>query len=101
MDAEKQAMQRRIDNLQQHIDHLYGVGSDYERQIVKLKVELETVKRERDAAVHDLNMSASCAVCIKGTDEDYISNDCMDCDGSIGFVWRGLCAENGGTADGR
>lgn len=80
MDAEKMMMQRRIDNLME---------------------QLELVKRQRDAAVHDLNMACCCAVCVKGMDKDYISNDCVDCDGSINFVWRGLCAENGGVEDGK
>ena len=96
MDAEKMAMQKRIDTLDQYATRLHAALTEAERENARLKAELETVKRERDAAVHDLNMSASCAVCIKGTDEDYICNDCMDCDGSIGFVWRGLCKENGG-----
>lgn len=85
MDAEKLAMQRRIDNLQKHIDYLYGVGSDYERQIVKLKVELETVKRERDAALNDIDHY--CRTC----KDD--GKGCICCR----WEWRGPCKGNGGV----
>ena len=121
MDAEKIAMQRRIDNLDRHITYLYGVVSDDERKIAKLTVELETVmraleeekanhqhtlecaqqfekdwlkmKRERDALRYDIEKSGSCAVC---------GNDgvaCLSCGGLSNFAWRGLCAENGGLPD--
>ena len=51
MDDEKQAMQRRIDTLDQHATRLHAALTEQEREIARLTAELETVKRERDAAV--------------------------------------------------
>lgn len=50
MDAEKLAMQRRIDTLDQHATRLHAALTEQEREIARLTAELETVKRERDAA---------------------------------------------------
>ena len=88
MDAEKIAMQRRIDNMDRHITYLYGVVSDYERKIAKLTVELETVKRERDAAFNDIDRY--CRTCKFAQDGDPTCSYCR-------WEWRGLCAENGGA----
>lgn len=108
MDAEKLAMQRRIDNLQQHIDYLYGELRDYERQTAKLTVELETVKRERDALIYDLKEASPCFSCKAflrnggkcrgghGCLDDLMIKILGDKVGS-GWEWRGLCAENGGV----
>lgn len=87
MDAEKLAMQRRIDNLQRHIDHLHGVITEQERQAAKLTVELEAVKRERDAAFNDIDRY--CRTCKFAQDGDPTCSYCR-------WEWRGLCKENGG-----
>lgn len=50
MDAEKLAMQRRIDTLDEYATSLHAALTEYERENARLKAELETVKRERDAA---------------------------------------------------
>ena len=50
MDAEKLAMQRRIDALDQHANRLHAALTEAERENARLKAELETVKRQRDAA---------------------------------------------------
>lgn len=50
MDAEKKAMQRRIDKLDQYATRLHAALTEAERENARLKAELETVKRQRDAA---------------------------------------------------
>ena len=50
MDAEKLAMQRRIDTLDEYATRLHAALTEYERENARLKAELETVKREKDAA---------------------------------------------------
>lgn len=101
MNAERLAMQRRIDNLDRHITYLYGVVSDYERKTARLTVELETVKRERDALKHDLYLECydsphACYVCKYGQDGvTKCKRDMDDC-----FEWRGV-QENGGAEDGK
>ena len=50
MDAEKLAMQRRIDTMDRLANRLYAALAGAEREIARLTAELETVKRERDAA---------------------------------------------------
>ena len=107
-DAEKLMLQRRINNLQQHIDSLHGVITDYERQNAKLTAELEAVKRERDAAIKDMNVIPVCAICIHNEEKKELSerhdipSQCINCVFERHqFVWRGLCAENGGAGDGK
>lgn len=50
MDAEKLAMQRRIDTMDEYANRLHAALIEAERENARLKAELETVKRERDAA---------------------------------------------------
>ena len=89
MDAEKQEMQRRIDTLDQHAVKLHAALTEYERENARLKAELEAVKRERDAALWDMQIAAIktlCPICKR--------HNLDDC-----FEWRGLCKENGGTEE--
>lgn len=68
MDAERLMMQKRIDNLIE---------------------QLERVKRQRDAALWDMQIAAIktlCPICKR--------HNLDDC-----FKWRGLCAENGGAEE--
>lgn len=110
MDAEKLAMQRRIDNLQKHIDRLHGALNESERKNAKLTVELEAVKRERDALMEDFKKYRirniqqtsgvyACDLCKYGGDpyRDEVGEKCpKGCDGLTKWEWRGLCKENGG-----
>lgn len=93
MDAERLAMQRRIDTLDEYATRLHAALTEAERENAQLKAELETVKRERDALRYDIEKSGSCAVC--GAD----GVACLSCGGLSNFAWRGLCAENGGAED--
>ena len=84
MDAEKMMMQRRIDNLME---------------------QLELVKRQRDAAIKDLEASKSCGSCIYFDEKAFLSENgdlpsqCVNCIlGSSQYVWRGV-QENGGAED--
>ena len=54
MDAEKMAMQRRIDTLDQYANRLHAALTEAERENARLKVELETVMRalEEEKANH-------------------------------------------------
>ena len=99
MDAEKLAMQRRIDNLLKYIDHLHGVITEYERQNAKLTAELEAVKREKDAALVDLKKRRDCKVC-KYYVRQAFEEPCVSCGfGQRNWEWRGLCESNGGAED--
>lgn len=82
MDAEKKMMQRRIDNLCE---------------------QLEIVKRQRDALLRDLYFECydsphACYVCKYG--QNGVAQCQRDLDEDDCFVWRGVCAENGGGANG-
>ena len=97
MDAEKLAMQRRIDTLDQHATRLHAALIEYERENARLKAKLETVKRERDALLHDIRyiirtdfFDNECNVCNQMCKQD---KRCKEAD------WRGLCEENGGITD--
>ena len=101
MDAEKLALMRRIDTLDKHATRLHAALTEYERENARLKAELETVKRERDAAIETLRQSNECDGCkyesISPNDEPCVS--CARCwryEGDDKWEWRGLCAGNGG-----
>lgn len=103
MDAEKQEMQRRIDTLDQHAVKLHAALTEYERENARLKAELETVKRERDALKRDLyfecyDSAHACYICKYG--QNGVAQCQRDLDEDDCFVWRGVCAENGGVANG-
>lgn len=60
----------------------------------QVKVELETVKRERDALHYDLSTrDDACDVCKHGC---LYKNDCEELFGDDGcsFEWQGVCKEN-------
>lgn len=59
----------------------------------QVKVELETVKRERDAAVEDAAMGECCETCLYG-DIPVLQNPCMCCYEHNLWKWRGVCPEN-------
>lgn len=106
MDAEKLAMQRRIDTLDQYANRLHAALTEAERDNARLKAELETVKRERDAAIKLLKYHKSCAACKHSKlipDGDRFWIDCPKRDGRCRakdmWEWRGLCEENGGAGD--
>lgn len=76
------------------------------RQLKEALAEIEQVKRERDAAVDAIRSGGSCPHCKHNLGRntntglpmcskhiDYPDGQC--------FEWRGPCAENGGTEDGR
>ena len=56
--------------------------------IENLAAELEAVKRERDAAVHDLSKARDCCHFCKH-DAVYTSV-CDECNAGSNFVWRGV-----------
>lgn len=67
-----------------------------------LAAEFEAVKRERDAAVSDLNRARHCLTCEVNRDsKDENAPEfrllCHPCH----YVWRGPCKENGGAEDDR
>ena len=107
MDAEKMAMQRRIDTMDRLANRLYAALKEHERENARLKADLETVKRERDAAVKDLEASKSCGSCIHFDEISFLLHDaelhlpsqCVNCILGISqYVWRGV-QENGGAED--
>lgn len=102
MDAEKLALKQRIDTLDQYAVNLHAALTEYERENARLKAELETVKRERDALLKYFTDShwAACDIC-KHEPESHDINDYAHIRkvGLPCFEWRGLCKENGGIHD--
>ena len=103
MDAEKLALRRRIDALDEYATRLHAALTEAERENARLKAELETVKRERDAAVRDMKYVVRCTSC-KHRELTCVDEPCLTCaNTAIGsddaWEWRGLCAENGGAED--
>ena len=120
MDAEKMAMQRRIDTLDQHANRLHAALTEAERENARLKAELEIAKiqnqyisevadayekdiekleRERDVAIRDLSDYVPCNKCkhwnrCKNNSEAYKA--CAVTAFKV-WEWRGLCEENGGV----
>lgn len=106
MDAEKMAMQRRIDTLDQYATRLHAALTEAERENARLKAELETVKRERDEAMKAIKFHKFCIDCAHSTiifSSDGTWVDCPKiarvCSGHELWEWRGLCEENGGAED--
>lgn len=104
MEGEKLALRRRIDTLDEYANRLHATLTEQEREIARLTAELETVKRERDALKRDLYMRVNgevrtCHIC------EFLEQGEETCDREVEmekcFVWRGLCAENGGAEDGK
>lgn len=93
MDAEKQEMQRRIDTLDQHAVKLHAALTEYERENARLKAELETVKRERDAAVEKYNRMKENALILSEAVTAYERQSDKK------YNFSGLCKENGGAED--
>ena len=99
MDSEKLAMQRRIDTLDEYATRLHAALTEQEREIARLTAELETVKRERDAAVRDMTFKTRCESC-KHYAVDIAAHPCNKCKTTHMGVhdmweWRGV-QENGG-----
>lgn len=102
MDSEKLAMQRRIDTLDEYATRLHAALTEYERENARLKAELETVKRERDAAVRDI--PRACGYCKhyahRKTHECHSKKPCANISGvNTAWEWHGLCESNGGAED--
>lgn len=68
--------------------------------IQQLEADLAAVKRERDAAVADLNNNNQCYICAHA-DCQWDENPCFSClhsdpidNFTSNFEWRGVCPEN-------
>lgn len=86
MDAEKLALQRRIDTLDEYAVKLHATLTETERENARLKAELETVKRQRDALLKTIDVEY-----IASLEEKAIKLEMLEA-----TLKRGLCAENGG-----
>ena len=64
---------------------------DLTREMYRRGQELEQVKRERDAAVEDLEMLADCEACIH--DDDEACEHCCDVTIRGNWQWRGVQEE--------
>lgn len=80
--AELESLKNSYKQLQEINDRTFQSNLTMGRELEEVKAELEKVKRERNAAVRDLNTVASCEVCKHGA-------TCLDCNGSD-FEWRGV-----------
>lgn len=75
--------------------------------IQQLEQELATAKRERDAAVDDLNEDHKCHICVHADCQwdDYPCSSCVHSDPVDNFYshfeWCGVCPENTEVQDGQ
>lgn len=85
-------------------DATYRIAEDGVKEQARLRMELETIERERDAMAHDLTKYGTCDTCkhymqIEPGRSRYTSldcDDCMECDDGEHWAWewRGPVAEN-------
>lgn len=87
MDAEKLALQRRIDKLDEYATRLHATLTEAERENARLKAELETVKRQREALLKTIDVEY-----IASLEEKAIKLEVLEA-----TLKRGLRAENGGA----
>lgn len=114
MDAEKQAMQRRIDTLDQHAVKLHAALTENERENAQLKAELNVVRiqknkmyeemkrldRELEKAVQYLGELRHCGSCIHFGEKSFLNeyydmpSQCINCMlARSQYVWRGVNEE--------
>ena len=89
MDAEKLALQRSIDTLDQYAKRLHAALTGAEREIARLTAELETVKRQKAALLKTIDVEY-----IASLEEKAIKLEMLEA-----TLKRGLCVENGGLPD--
>lgn len=83
-----------IESLSAQLDQVTRERDGLSIMLTSATSAAETYKRERDAAVKDIEelrtryFRGTCHYC-KHHGEEYISNDCMDCHGS-NWQWRGV-----------
>lgn len=88
-----QAENKRLKNKLSELAHLpfNGPGIGERTRLMaeneKLRAELEQVKRERDAAVSDLKLFATCDTCKFG--QMTMNYDCLGCDHTSNWQWHG------------
>ena len=72
-----------------------GAVEDMAIEINRLQAELQTVKRERDAALSDFKAFAQCKnnICHYCATTEAVCGDCGWIYPDL-FVWRGVCKEN-------
>lgn len=88
------------------LERIYRLEEKYARAMENAKILSEAVtklERERDAAIRDMGVVPVCAICIHNEEKKALSelhdipSQCINCVfDRHQFVWRGLCAENGG-----
>ena len=66
----------------------YKLVSDAALASVTLRDDLARVTAERDAAVSDLELFATCDTCKFG--EMKMADDCLGCDHASNWKWRGI-----------
>ena len=93
---------------QQECDLPFGdiVEADALALIQQLEAENAQLKRERDAAVHDLTQSRFCHACKHREEKEQLNehydtpSQCINCHLERSqFLWRGPCEENGGQKE--
>lgn len=72
----------------EHSSFIYCDSAVAADLIESLSAELKQVKRERDAAVEDLEMLAECETCIH--DDDEACDHCCDVTTRGNWQWRGV-----------
>lgn len=121
MDAEKLALRRRIDTLDQHATRLHAALTEYERENARLKADLEIAKiqnqyisevasayekdiekleRELEKAVQHLGELRHCGSCIHFGEKSFLNeyydmpSQCINCMLERSqYVWRGVNEE--------
>ena len=75
-----------------HRIHAEQHADDFLRDCEQLNAELERVTAERDGAVRDLELFATCDTCKFG--EMKMAYDCLGCDHASNWKWRGVKKED-------
>ena len=80
LEAENEKLRAELEQARESLDF----ARTKDAEIVRLGMELEQVKRERDAAIRDLKMVAVCDTCVHEH-----APSCPGCNDAENWQWRG------------
>jgi len=96
LEAQNAELLKKIDELEKSREFRGDLANNLKRATVEQEQEIIQLKRERDAAIHDINKARDCKTC-KHINVHPSEQPCRSCGlWGKGFEWRGLCEENEG-----
>lgn len=84
LQAENAQLRAELEYEREHANAYYEECGQWEAENEKLRAELEQVKRERDAAIRDLEMVSVCDTCVHEH-----APSCPGCNDAENWEWRG------------